>query len=178
MKFTLGNIMIEIIIQIVNFIAAISVIITAYFAIRAAQSAERTLKASIVESIRQNYSKPEIHEAMSELRQFKRENGDDRITLSEIYLELETKKDEKFFRVNKNRRLVSHHFQRICKLNETDIIDDVLMKSLAEEFEAEFFLEVIEPLEGHKGNPNYKRECFDKYRALFPELKAKYPAMG
>ena len=176
-------------------ITLIAALITALFLYWSIIIAKRAHIANVVDSITKDYAKEKMFHAMKELREYKYEKTgerdkltDNKATIEEkrkklydTFLELREKneihkldKDQEVFdKVDKNRRLVSHHFQRIYYLFKTGAIDEELAKELSNKNQSQFYLEIIEPLEGGE-NPHYNSESFDQFRKFYPELEKKY----
>jgi hypothetical protein len=179
-------------------ITLIATLITAIFLYWSIIIAKRAHTANVVDSITKDYATKEMLDAMRTLRKYKDKFGDEndldedkdkivkieqiRKKFYEDFL-LKRKKDRKnelkendqteFDEINKSRRLVSHHFQRIYYLFKTGAIPEELAMELSNENQSQFYLEVIEPLEGGK-NRNYNEKSFDQFRTFYPELAEKY----
>ena len=136
--------------------------------------ARNALRANVVDSVMKDYARDEILISMRKLRKFKNHFASDdegRIRMNSAFIELEDTDIKKFDDLNQSRRMVSHHFQRIFRLRKTGVINDDLLRDFVTKQQAEFYLEIIEPLEGGKHNPNYIRESFNAFRDLYPELR-------
>jgi hypothetical protein len=139
--------------------------------------------ASIELTIMRDYARPEVLKAMNVLRAFKTQGQYDntnegRKRMNLDFVNLKTEKYSYFNILDNARRLVSHHFQIIYKLFNAGAIDKKTLEDLIEKGQADFYLEIIEPLEGGKNNPNYKNECFNFFgETLYPDLREKYPEM-
>jgi hypothetical protein len=66
---------------------------------------------------------------------------------------------------DQNRRKVTHHFFKMYLLKRNNIIDDKILKTVAQKEDVQFLVEHIEPME-QKINKDYNREMFDFYHNL------------
>jgi hypothetical protein len=115
----------------------------------------KSFKANIILNLTDSFSSQEMNDAMKSLKdsvQFLLSGDSQRLPQSITVF------DQK-------RRLITHHFFKIFLLRKNNVIDDKILKTLAQEEDVQYLLEYIEPLETAI-NKNYNREMFDMYRNL------------
>jgi len=66
---------------------------------------------------------------------------------------------------DQKRRMITHHFFKIYLLRKSEVIDDRILKTVAQEEDVQYLITYIEKIETAI-NKNYNREMFDFYRNL------------
>jgi hypothetical protein len=115
----------------------------------------KSFKANIILNLTDSFSSQEMNDAMKSLKDSVQQilSGDVQGLPHSV-----TVFDQK-------RRLITHHFFKIFLLRKSNVIDDKILKTVAQEEDIQFLIKYIEPLETAI-NKNYNREMFDMYRNL------------
>lgn len=115
----------------------------------------RAFRGNIILNLTDSFSSQEMNDAMKSLK------DSEQLIKSLDFQNLPPSKTV----FDQKRRMITHHFFKIFLLRKTDIIDDTILKTVAQEEDVEYLLKYIEPMET-KINPKYNKEMFNFYRDL------------
>ncbi len=161
--------LVEVLTLIALLLAAGAALITAYAAWRSAVASGRAVDetrvattAQIMSSLLDEYSSDQMSDALTGLRQFVQSHGPE---FQDNFRELLGKSVDAYRRLDSYRRRVSHFFDKIYRLQKAGYIDDAFVRTVVGPDAAEFYLEVIEPLDIFI-NPDYDDSAFKYFAKL------------
>ena len=129
---------------------------------RAADETRVATTAQIMSSLLDEYRSAEMSDAMTWLRKVVQSYD---LEVQDNLLDLRQKRPRVYKDLNANRRLVSHFFGKIYLLQKAGYVDDAFVRTVVGQDAAEFYLEVIEPLEKAE-NPDYDKSAFEYFAKL------------
>lgn len=130
---------------------------------RSAEETQKAIFAEIATNVLDAYSSPKMLSSKRELRQWQKEHGEE---FAKKFAELRPERTDKINRIDRCRRRVSHHYYKIWRLYDGNIIDEEFVKVLMTPGQLDFLIEVNEPME-RAINPDYNKEMFDTLCEIF-----------
>ena len=139
-------------------VSAIGVLLAALFACRSANETKKATQANLISSILDRYAQPDMHKALNNWNVFAGKNYSDHV---KEFIFLKELKIDKYVELDADRRLITHHFIKIAKLYEKNLIDKDNINIIAPLKEVEFWTHIIEPIEKEIYPDIYGRKYFE-----------------
>jgi hypothetical protein len=115
----------------------------------------KAFKGNIILNLTDSFSSQEMNDAMKSLKDMEQ---------SIKSLDLNNLPPSKTV-FDQKRRMITHHFFKIYLLRKSGVIDNKILKTVAQEEDVEYLIKYVEPLETAI-NKNYNREMFDFYHDI------------
>ena len=153
-------------------LAALAALVSALLTLKTVEEIRRQSHASLMSQLLSEYASPEMHAAMTGLRDWQHDHPRD---FAAKYGETVNKKEEQGNRLNRWRRRATHYFTKVMVLCNADLIETCLVYKGLGPGPAEFVLEVLEPIEIIHAREVTKRQygsdTFDFFRCQYLACK-------
>lgn len=151
------------VLNLLTFLIVIAAGLSAWAAKRAAKETRTASQLSVMNSLFGSYSDEEMRDALHTLLDWAEEHGK---SFAGEYQRLIQQKDPQVEDVDKARRRISHHFEKIYALWDVGGLDEKVVRRLATKDQVTLWLNYVEPLE-EALNPQYEQSAFRKLGALY-----------
>lgn len=145
------------------FLTAIGTWLSARSAKKAAVETRNATQASLIAKIMDDYSAPEMIDALHLLDRFKTDHGSD---YAYEFRNLRKNNYDSIRQIDHARRRVSHFYSKIYVLKKLKYINDEAVKEIATKGQVKYFRHVVEPLEAVI-NQDYDRSAFESLGQLY-----------
>jgi hypothetical protein len=159
------------VIVIILFFTVIATWRSARAAKRAATETQKATQASLIANLLDDYSSPEMLDAMLRLDEFKNLHGEN---FADEFRRLRIDNYDLIHQVDHGHRRVSHFFNKIYILKKLEYLNDNAVKEVATKGQVEFFRNLVEPLEAAL-NVDYDRSAFESLGKLYDTKPVRLP---
>jgi hypothetical protein len=144
-------------------ISALAATYSAYFAYRSAKSMWLASQSQLTSRLLDSWASPNILDACIVLTDWKNAHGD---SFADEYKRMRREDYDSIKPIDHARRLVSHHFQTIYFLGKEGLLEERLIRNLADEWQVNLYCTIVEPLEDAV-RQDYDKSSFIYFAALY-----------